>query len=74
MNDEELPSWLKDYAEQTPALESAPPPPRPTFLLHPIQGVFWAAFLGSFMAGGIVVALNFLRLHPHRARRPASGS
>ena len=66
MNDEELPSWLKDYAAQTPAPESDPRPPRPTFLLHPIQGVFWAAFLGSFMAGGIVVALNFLRLEERR--------
>ncbi len=34
----------------------------PTFTLHPVRGVVWAAFWGSFLAGGIVMAINYWRM------------
>ncbi|MEM1211545.1 MAG: hypothetical protein AAGI68_04525 [Planctomycetota bacterium] len=34
----------------------------PAFTLHPTRGVVWAAFWGSFIAAGIVMAINFARI------------
>lgn len=71
MNDMDLPGWLTDLdpraaaeaeAATAAAVENDIPPPRPTFVLHPVHGVFWATMLGSFAAGGTIIALNFWRL------------
>ena len=38
------------------------PRERPTYLLHSVQGIVLAAFLGSPLAAGIVMAINYSRL------------
>lgn len=41
----------------------------PTFALHPVRGVVWAAFWGSLIAAGIVLAINYSRLGKKTAAR-----
>lgn len=41
----------------------------PAFTLHPIRGVVWAAFWGSPLAAGIVMAINYYRLGHKAAAR-----
>ena len=33
----------------------------PAFTLHRVKGVVWAAFWGTFIAAGIVMAINYAR-------------
>lgn len=41
----------------------------PTFTLHPVRGVVWAAFWGSLVAGGIIMAINYSRMGRKTAAR-----
>jgi len=43
----------------------------PTFTLHPVKGVVWAAFWGSPLAAGIIMAINYHRLGKADAARNA---
>lgn len=35
---------------------------KPAYSLHSVRGIVWAAFWGSVLAGGIVMAINYIRL------------
>jgi len=41
----------------------------PTFTLHPVRGVVWAAIWGSLIAAGIVMAINYARMGSTTAAR-----
>ena len=51
---------------QSPLADSVPPPERLRF--YTATGVMWATFLGSFLGGSILMAINYRRLgRPGRA-------
>ena len=52
-----------DFEVHDRALDDAP-----SFTRHPLRGVVWAAFWGSLVAAGIVMAINYSRM----GRRPAA--
>ena len=35
---------------------------RPLYVLHPLRGVVWAAFWGTPVAAGIIMAINYWRI------------
>jgi hypothetical protein len=40
---------------------------KPSFVLHPVRGVVWAAVLGGPLAAGIVLAINYARMRRRTA-------
>lgn len=44
------------------ATDDGSPHDAPTFTLHPVRGIVWAAFWGSLIAAGFVIAINYLRM------------
>lgn len=58
-----------EYAEYLGHAEYAE---RPLYTLHPVNGVFWAAFLGTPLAAGIVMAINYARVGNKSAARIAA--
>ena len=55
-----------EYATEEQTVEDTP-----TFTLHPVRGVVWAAFWGSPIAAGIVMAINYSRMGKKTAARTA---
>ena len=51
------------------ATDDGSPHDAPTFTLHPMRGVVWAAFWGSLIAAGIVMAINYSRMGSKTAAR-----
>jgi hypothetical protein len=53
-----------EFAARYDALDDTP-----SFTLHPVRGVVWAAFWGSLIAAGIIMAINYSRMGRHAAAR-----
>lgn len=51
------------------ATDDGSPDDTPSFTLHPVRGIVWAAFWGSLIAAGIIMAINYSRMGSKTAAR-----